>query len=145
MLGDAYLTKVNKLKIQWILPIFICTSIIEIFFVKKTPYVLSVPIEIIGVACIWNIYDKTISTTFKLNEHPLLKISSNFTFFIYLYHEPSLNIVRKIMVAICGQTSFGFAISYLVSPWIFAICAVLIGITLKKALPSFYSIIVGGR
>lgn len=145
MLGDTYLTKLNQLKTQWILPLFICTSIIEFFFVKKTSFFLSVPIEIIGVACIWNIYDNIVHTTFKLDNHTLLKIFSGFTFFIYLYHEPSLNIVRKIIVVICGQTSLGFAISYLISPWIFAICAVFIGFILKKTLPHFYSIIVGGR
>lgn len=62
MLGDTYLTKLNQLKTQWILPLFICTSIIEFFFVKKTSFFLSVPIEIIGVACIWNIYDNIVHT-----------------------------------------------------------------------------------
>lgn len=145
MFGDAYLTQFNQLKIQWTVPLFICTSIIEHLFIKQAPFFLSVPITIIGVACIWNIYDKIVSKTFKLDNHNILKILSGFTFFIYLYHEPALNIIRKIIVVICGQTSLGFAISYLISPWIFAICAVFIGFILKKTLPHFYSIIVGGR
>lgn len=145
MLGDTYLLKLNQLKIQWILPLFICTSLVEVNFMPNLPYLLSMLITIMGVACIWNIYDIIVHPTFKLADHTFLKLLSGYTFFIYLYHEPSLNIIRKIMVVICGQNSFGFAVSYLISPWIFAICAVAIGFILKKTLPHFYSIIVGGR
>lgn len=145
MFGDAYLTKLNLLKVQWILPLFICISIIESVFIDSTPFYLSILTQIIGVACIWNIYDLIVSPTFQLTNHTLLKQLSGYTFFIYLYHEPTLNIARKIIVVICGQTSFGFAISYLISPWVFAICAVLIGYLLKSKIPYLYSIIVGGR
>lgn len=145
MFGDAYLPKLNLLKCQWSLPLFICLSVIEAVFIDNTPFFLSILNQIIGIACIWNIYDLIVSPTFQLAKHTFLEQLSGYTFFIYLYHEPTLNIVRKIIVVICGQTSFGFAVSYLISPWIFAICAVLIGFTLKRTLPKFYSIIVGGR
>lgn len=145
MFGDSYLPQLNRLKIQWILPLFICSSIIEVFFSNNFPFFLSIPIKIIGIACFWNIYDIIVPPTFKLADHTSLRLLTGYTFFIYLYHEPSLNIVRKIIVIICGQTSSGFAISYLLSPWIFAICATFIGFILKKRFSYIYSIIVGGR
>ena len=70
---------------------------------------------------------------------------SGFTFFVYLYHEPTINIVRKLLAIPFGQTSFSFAFSYLISPWIFIAIAIMTGYVLKKHFPTFYSIIVGGR
>lgn len=142
MLGDAYLTKFQQLKLKWILPLLIFFSILELY--TDTPFLIT-PIKLIGVICVWNLYDYIIPQTFKLAEHSFLQLLCGYTFFIYLYHEPTLNIIRKLIVVICGHTSLGFALSYLISPWIFSICAILIGSYLKKKIPFFYSIIVGGR
>ena len=61
-----------------------------------------------------------------------------FTFFIYLFHEPTLNIIRKILIIPFHHSSFGFAFSYLASPWIFAVIWIIIGIGFKRIMPHIY-------
>lgn len=62
-----------------------------------------------------------------------------------LFHEPTLNIIRKLLIIILGHSSIGFAVNYLISPWIFTLLFIIIGFYFKKKLPKLYSICVGGR
>jgi hypothetical protein len=90
-------------------------------------------------------YDIFVSPTFLLLEHSWLNKVCGFTFFIYLFHEPTLNIVKKIIVFVLGKNETGYLISYILSPWIFFVLAIIIGSVLKKYIPKFYGIAVGGR
>jgi hypothetical protein len=99
----------------------------------------------VGVFAIWLMYDVI---TEKIHiSHPaffIYKVCS-FTFLIYLFHEPTLNIVRKLIVAVAGKIPSGYLISYLVSPFIFMAVAVVVGMFLKKYTPKIYGILTGGR
>lgn len=144
MLGDAYLTYFTKLN-HWILPVlFILISVVELAVNLNYP-IFELFITLMGVISIWNIYDYFVKSTFILKDHRVFTTICGYTFFIYLYHEPTLNIIRKLLTAIIGTTSFGFATSYLLSPWIFAASAILVGILLKRFIPRIYNILVGGR
>ncbi len=72
-------------------------------------------------------------------------VASNFTLFIYLFHEPTINIVRKIIVMTFGKSSLGFSLAYLASAPIFMLFACLIAKFLNTNFPKFYNILVGGR
>ena len=144
MLGDAYLTSFTKLN-HWIVPVlFILISVVELAVNLNYP-IFELFITLMGVISIWNIYDYFVKSTFILKDHRVFTTICGYTFFIYLYHEPTLNIIRKLLTAIIGTTSFGFATSYLLSPWIFAASAILVGILLKRFIPRIYNILVGGR
>lgn len=99
----------------------------------------------LGVTSIWTIYDKICPQAFNLQHNPILMNSCGYTFFIYLFHEPTLNIVRKILVMPFNHNSFGFALSYLASPWIFAMIWIIVGMAFRKAMPPVYNICTGGR
>ena len=66
-------------------------------------------------------------------------------FALYLFHEPTLNIVRKLIALPFHHSSFGYAVSYLASPWVFAMVWIIVGMAFKRALPKVYGICVGGR
>ena len=51
----------------------------------------------------------------------------------------------KLLIIILGHSSIGFAVNYLISPWIFTLLFIIIGFYFKKNLPKLYSICVGGR
>lgn len=104
-----------------------------------------IPIIALGVISIWNIYNRLVTNSFILKKHKWLYIACQFTFFIYLFHEPTLNIIRKLLIIILGHSSIGFAVNYLISPWIFTLLFIIIGFYFKKNLPKLYSICVGGR
>jgi hypothetical protein len=90
-------------------------------------------------------YDYFVNKSFVLKNHYNLSTVCSFTFFIYLFHEPTLNVVRKLLILVLGRSSLGFAVNYMLSPWIFAILFILLGLFCRKYIPRLYSICVGDR
>lgn len=145
MAGDAFLVKLDKVNTYWIPAVFIVLSVLELAFPELPWKQVRIPIIALGIVSIWNLYNRIVPITFELKKHKWLAIACQFTFFIYLFHEPTLNIVRKLLVVLLGHSSLGFAINYLVSPWIFACLFILVGYCFKKCLPRIYAVCVGGR
>lgn len=125
---------------------FLLLSIVQLFMPDMIGWELvNIPIIILGLISVWGIYDMVLGKDFKLSEHRWLATACQFTFFIYLFHEPTLNIVRKLIVVVIGKNEYGYLISYLISPWIFTICFVFIGLQFRKYLPKVYHVCTGGR
>lgn len=126
--------------------IFLFLSVVQLFMPDIIDWeFVKIPIIILGLISVWGLYDMVLGKDFKLSEHRWLATACQFTFFIYLFHEPTLNIVRKLIVVILGKNEYGYLISYLISPWIFTICFVFIGLQFRKYLPKVYYICTGGR
>ena len=106
---------------------------------------LSIPLILLGISAIWLTYDAVVPSTFSLQQHAWLSAVSDFTFFVYLFHEPTLNVVRKLLVVALGKNSLGYLLAYLASPWLFIALAVWVGIYLKRLVPKLYGLAVGGR
>lgn len=145
MAGDVFLVKLYKADTYWIPVAFIALSAAELAFPELPWKQVRIPIIALGIICIWNLYDRLVPISFELKKHQWLYLSCQFTFFIYLFHEPTLNVVRKLLVLLLGHSSLGFAVNYLVSPWIFACLFIFIGYYFRKYLPHIYSVCVGGR
>ena len=126
--------------------VFLFLSIVQQFRSDMIDWELvKIPIIILGLISVWGLYDMVLGKDFKLSEHRRLATACQFTFFIYLFHEPTLNIVRKLIVVVLGKNEYGYLISYLISPWIFTICFVFIGLQFRKYLPKVYYVCTGGR
>lgn len=142
--GEVFLTRLDKVR-SWIwLVIYLIISSLEMVFLYDFSY-LKLPITFIGVVAMWSMYDFLVDKSFVLKNHYIFSTACSFTFFIYLFHEPTLNIVRKLLILVLGRSSFGFALNYMLSPWIFAILFILLGLFFRKYIPRLYSICVGGR
>ncbi len=138
-------TEIGRSKILFVLFTYLMTGVFEIFYPSDAWIYLNIPLIIFGLFSLWNLYNEIINEPFDLNRHRCLSLCCGFTFFIYLVHEPALNIVRKLLVLPFGQTSFSFAFSYLISPWIFATIAISFGCLMKRYFKSVYLILTGGR
>lgn len=125
--------------------IFLLLCIVQMSYFSDCWKYLNIPIIILGMVSVWIVYDKICPNTFDIRNHKILMTVCSFTFFIYLFHEPTLNIVRKIIIIPFHHSSFGFAVSYLLNPWIFAFICIIVGMAFKKVLPRVYNICVGGR
>ena len=126
--------------------LFLIISIIQLFFPDIINWsLLRIPIILLGIIGAWGLYDVVLGKDFSLSRHQWLGIACQFTFFIYLFHEPTLNIVRKFIVVVLGKNEFGYMSSYLISPWIFTVCAVFAGLLFRKYLPRVYDVCTGGR
>jgi surface polysaccharide O-acyltransferase-like enzyme len=100
---------------------------------------------LLGIVSAWLVYDAVVPQAFSLQQHTWLKKICDFTFFIYLFHEPALNVVRKLIAYVLGKNEIGYLASYLLSPWFFIVFAILIGSLIKKLTPIIYMVAVGGR
>ncbi len=126
--------------------LFLIISIIQLFFPNIIDWsLLRIPIILLGIVGAWGLYDVVMGKDFSLSQHRWLATACLFTFFIYLFHEPTLNIVRKLIVVVLGKNELGYLTSYLISPWIFTVCAVFIGLLFRKYLPRVYDVCTGGR
>lgn len=131
---------------EFTIVVFLFLSVVQLFMPDMIDWELvKIPIIILGLISIWGIYDMVLGKDFKLSEHRWLATACQFTFFIYLFHEPTLNIVRKLIVVVLGKNELGYLASYLISPWIFTVCAVFAGLLFRKYLPKVYNICTGGR
>ena len=100
---------------------------------------------LLGIYSVWKLYDYIFSKKFVLKNNYILLNLTNFTFFVYLFHEPLLNVFLKLIVVAFGKNSFGYLVSYLFSPILFYLLAVCIGNLLNKFFNSFYLSLVGYR
>ena len=141
----------EELRHEKLIFIFACSAFVSLSFIQLfLPNAVSwesfrIPIIIMGIGTLWKAYDMVVDKYFILNGHRWLATACQFTFFIYLFHEPTLNIVRKLIVAVLGKNEIGYLTSYLLSPWIFMICAVFMGMAFRRFLPWVYRVCTGGR
>ena len=143
--GSEYFVHIGKCKSIVIPILFICLCITELLFPHEYWKHFTSPIILLGILSIWNLFDRLAKENFSLKQHRLLSLSCQFTFFIYLYHEPFINVIRKLLAFILGRNSFAFASSYLTSPWFVIVIGILVGYAFKKSSPKIYSILTGGR
>ena len=126
--------------------LFLVLSIVELFYSEMIDWrSLRIPIISLGIVGAWGLYNAVVGKDFNLSQHRWLATACQFTFFIYIFHEPTLNIVRKLIVVVLGKNELGYLTSYLISPWIFTVCAVFIGLLFRKYLSNVYNVCTGGR
>ncbi|MCM1070747.1 MAG: hypothetical protein NC391_03850 [Alistipes timonensis] len=97
-------------------------------------------LPLLGVPALWLVYD-------ALSDHlSSVRIDwfAKYTFFVYLAHEPFLNIFKKIPLLI-SRSEMTFIISYLTIPILFYVVACVVGERFSRWFPNAYKIYTGGR
>lgn len=96
---------------------------------------------IIGLVAFWKLYDKV---SIKM-DYGFFDKWIEFSFFLYLFHEPMLTIIKKGMFAALPKTPISYFIVYLLAPVIIISISILIASILKQKLFVIYKIITGNR
>lgn len=68
-----------------------------------------------------------------------------YTFFIYVFHEPYLNIFKKIFIKMGNSNECSVWVSYFISPIITVVLAIVLAKFLERITPGMYKVINGGR
>lgn len=97
-----------------------------------------------AVVFIWKTYDIIAKCRIAL-DNKFWNLIAGYTFFIYLFHEPTFNIIKKIPVRLVGSESFILVFFFLINPIILVVGSVLLAKLLKKLIPPIYNVAVGGR
>lgn len=102
-------------------------------------------VELCGVVAVWRLYDGVVKKHGDNKCFALLTTLSGYSFFIYLFHEPALNIIKKLGLSVLGLGEWQLIVLYLVNPFIMCVFAILVAKLLQKLMPKVYSVLVGGR
>lgn len=108
------------------------------------PVKLMILIPVIGIIALWYAYDAIESLYPCLGNNRYLLLASKYTFFVYLCHEPLLNIFKKLPLLI-SRSEPTFIIAYISIPILFYLIACVVGRWIKGEFPKLYSIYTGGR
>ena len=125
---------------------YICGTVFLVFVIVNGLgiYKIKLGYALFGVIAFWILYDKIVKGRILCNNNKLAQACS-YSFFIYLIHEPTLLIFKKIPLLLFGRNEIALTVSFIVIPIIFVITTMLIGKILKKYIPNAYSIYTGGR
>ncbi|MBQ7896482.1 MAG: acyltransferase family protein [Oscillospiraceae bacterium] len=77
-------------------------------------------------------------------KNALLKLSA-YSFSIYLFHEFTLLLFRKVAASVFPLSDISQFLQYMLIPFVVSAFCVILSIILKKLMPRFYAILVGGR
>ena len=109
-------------------------------------YIFFNVIEIsMGLVSFWCLYDYVTHNHLVFVDHDKLKLACQFTFFLYLYHEPIFHILVKLLIMVLGTNSLGYTMAITLPPFFIILLGVIIGCRLRNRLPRMYSVITGGR
>ncbi len=98
---------------------------------------------LISIIAIWKSYDWVYSACPRTLEM-FLKYTP-YTFFIYLFHEPAFNIIKKLGLKVLGVNDLTLTFLYLINPIIMCVVAICVAKLAQRYIPRVYSVLVGGR
>jgi surface polysaccharide O-acyltransferase-like enzyme len=99
---------------------------------------------LIGLPCIWFLYDK-IFTKKRLQSLQFFLSINTYSFFIYLFHEPLLTIIKKGLMYMLSYFDYSTIIVYIITPLLVISTSIFIANVFKRHFPNFYKYIAGGR
>ena len=114
------------------------------FFIAYTgrPFYIHGLNLLMGIYVIWGGYD----IIYPLINHYLPYIHlTKYSFFLYLFHEPVLTGIKKLMLLIVELNQFTSLAIYITAPILTIFIVLYSGMCLKKYVPSLFQIINGGR
>lgn len=122
--------------------IYFGNAITRLFTDYNHPYV-SFIIYLCGVISIWRLYDMIY--IFSVKKPVFLNRILGYSFFIYLFHEPVFNIIKKVNLRILGEHEWSLILLYFMNPIIMCVISVAVAKLMQKFIPKTYSVLVGGR
>lgn len=100
--------------------------------------------SICGMITVWRGYDLLAHKT-NIEHSRLLLTLTNYTFFIYLFHEPFLFVFIQLGKRLFGGNDFSLTLLYLASPILIILLGIICAKGIKMISPTLYAILVGGR
>lgn len=97
-----------------------------------------------GLYVAWSMYD-VFAKGRCLSDKGIWRYVCGYSFFIYCFHEPVFNIVKKLALAVCGTSELVLIFFYFINPWIMVAVAVTTARLMHRIVPRTYKILTGGR
>ncbi|RZJ49731.1 MAG: hypothetical protein EOO44_17750 [Flavobacterium sp.] len=98
---------------------------------------------LVGLVTVWTIYDVFLINK-DLAQSRFYSLFS-YSFFVYVFHEPILIIIKKGMIYMLPKTELSVLLTYLLSPVIIISLSLIVGGILNRWFNKFYNVLTGGR
>lgn len=138
--------KVNKtmgISILWFLLLFFKTGVEMFGLSEKLELFLLKTAILVGLLSFWMLYDKLAVYSNKIvNQIALVSWTS---FFIYVFHEPILTIIKKALFYVLNESSSAYLFVYFFSPILTIAISILTAIFLKRYFSVPYKVLTGNR
>lgn len=105
---------------------------------------IEMAVNFMGLFSLWSLYDM-VARGRCCADKGVWKYICGYSFFIYCFHEPTFNIIKKLAVAIAGTNEPSLILFYYINPWIMVGIAILTAKCLKHFSPYIYQLLTGGR
>lgn len=147
MAGSLLLDKLERIP-RWavygLFTVFILAVLFRLNYGRAWKYVNILEISA-GITSLWCLYDIILPKDFRLKSKPALALACQFTFFLYLYHEPLFHVILKVFPMLLGHNWIAYTLSFLLSPLLFLPIGIGVGYALRRFTPRLYAVITGGR
>lgn len=104
---------------------------------------LELPKLALGTYAVWALYDQLAPVHVRTMH--TLSSCSKYTFFIYVLHEPWINIYKKLITMYFPSNQYILLLAYFTTPAIMMITCIFVARILQKRTHSMYSVLTGGR
>lgn len=134
----------NKIASIWI--VLLVSKIIVLYFNQDQKIIINIIHKtsiLIGLLSVWSLYDIWYPNLKEMMFKR--KTLLDYSFFIYVFHEPLLTIVKKSMFLVMGKKELSYFIIYCISPFIIISSCLIAGHILKKYFNKFYNFSTGYR
>jgi surface polysaccharide O-acyltransferase-like enzyme len=128
----------------WLM-LMVLRTILEVFNLTD-PIVIDILHKVtilVGMVACWQLYDNLFDEMDINKRHGTYLF--DFTFFLFLFHEPILTVIKKILKSILGKTELSSMVVYLATPVITIVLVIMVGVLLKKHVPKVFAVITGNR
>lgn len=110
----------------------------------KMPQWTETFVNLLGLYLAWGLYDVFVKGR-CFADKGIWRYICGYSFFIYCFHEPAFNIIKKLVLVICGTSEPVLIFFYFINPWIMVAMAVITARLLQRSMPRAYKILTGGR
>lgn len=133
-------------------PVVICSSIIYLVHAVMLSINVQLDFRNVGVISVmaaiitvWKLYDWIASSQSLTSKLTHLNSFLGYSFFIYLFHEPVINSIKKIGLKVIGVHEWSLILLYLINTLIMCAIAIMVAKLLQRFVPKVYGVLVGGR
>ena len=120
------------------------TNAVYIGLGHEIPKLAGLAINLIGLYVVWALYDYFAKGR-CLAQSGIWKYICGYSFFIYCFHEPSFNIIKKLALVLGGVSEPVLICFYLLNPWLMVFVAIGVAKLMQRWIPGVYKVLTGGR
>lgn len=105
---------------------------------------MNIVFELNSLVAVWGGYDH-LSRGRILTQNPFWKAVTGYSFFVYLFHIPVINFIKKGGLILAGTSTISLCLMFLITPLVMMLVVKITSDVMRKFVPKTYSVLTGGR